>query len=94
MLADALRAGDLGDDLRDRVTQSVLSAMQAAADFKTTLPAAVQNSAVVQTAKFQDSGAGNLRVVLEGQIQISNEQANLLASELNQTVSAQKTAGQ
>jgi hypothetical protein len=94
MLADALRSGDLGDDLRDKVTQSVLSAMQAAADFKTTLPAAVQNGAVVQTAKFQDSGAGNLRVVIEGQIQMSNEQANLLASELNQTVSAQKTAAQ
>jgi hypothetical protein len=66
MLADALRSGDLGDDLRDKVTQSVLSAMQAAADFKATLPPAVQNGAMVQTAKFQDGGAGDLRVVFEG----------------------------
>jgi hypothetical protein len=88
MMADALRSGDLGDDLRDVVTQSVLSAMQAGTDLKTALPPAVQGSAIVQSAKFQDAGSGNLSVVLEGQVQISNEQANQLAAQLNQTLSA------
>jgi len=89
MLADALRSGDLGDDLRDKATDSVLSALRSASDFKATLPPVLQDAATVQTVKFQDTGAGNLRVVLEGQVQISSEQANTLASQLNQTLSAQ-----
>jgi hypothetical protein len=90
MMVDALRSGDLGDDLRDKVTQSILSALQAGADFKTTLPPVLQNGAVIQSAKFQDA-AGTLRVVLEGQVQISSEQADLLASQLNQALSARET---
>ena len=91
MLGEALRSGDLGDNLRDKVTQSVLSVVKAAADFKAALPPAVQGSAVLQTMKFQDSGVGRMNSVLTGQVQISNEQANLLASQLNQTLSAQGT---
>ena len=90
MLADALRSGDLGDDLRNKVTQSVLSVIRAAADLKATLPPAVQGSAILQTMRFQDV-AGRMTTVLGGQVQISNEQANLLASQLNQTLSAQGT---
>ena len=91
MLGEALRSGDLGDNLRDKVTQSVLSVVEAAADFKAALPPAVQGSAVLQTMRFQDSGVGRMNSVLTGQVQISNEQANLLASQLNQTLSAQGT---
>ncbi len=90
MMADALRSGDLGNDLRDKVTQSILSALRAGADFKRTLPPSLQSGAVIQSAKFQDA-AGTLRVVLEGQIQISSEQAELLASELNQALSSRET---
>jgi hypothetical protein len=90
MMADALRSGDLGNDLRDKVTQSILSALRAGADFKRTLPPVLQSGAVIQSAKFQDA-AGTLRVVLEGQIQISSEQADLLASELNQALSSRET---
>lgn len=89
MMADALRSGSLGDDLRDRITQSLLSAIEAGADFKTTLPPAVQNSATIQSVRFQDDGVGTLSVVLTGQIRISDEQATLLASQLNQALSAQ-----
>jgi hypothetical protein len=89
MLGEALRSGDLGDSLRDKVTRSVLSVVKAAADLKATLPPAVQGSAILQTMRFQDSGVGRMNSVLTGQVQISNEQANLLASQLNQTLSAQ-----
>ena len=88
MLADSLRSGSLGEDLRDKITQLLLTAMRAGADFKT-LPPAVQNSATIQTARFVDAGAGVLRVALGGQVQISNEQADQLASQLNQALSAQ-----
>jgi hypothetical protein len=89
IMADALRSGFLGDALRDKSSELVLTAMRAGADFKTTLPPAVQNSVTVQSAKFQDANIGEFSVVLGGQIQISNEQANQLASQLNQSLSAQ-----
>jgi hypothetical protein len=94
MMAESLRSGMLGDDLRDKVSQALLSALQAGADFKATLPPAVQNSATLQSVRFQDSGAGVLSVALEGQIQISDEQANLLANQLNQALSAKQTSTQ
>jgi hypothetical protein len=92
MMGDSLRSGDLGDDLRDRVTQSILAAMQAGTDFKANLPPAVQSSAVLQSVKFQDAIAGRLTVVLDGQMEVSNDQVHLMASQLNQSLAAQGTA--
>ncbi len=91
MFGEALRSGSLGDDLRDQVAQSVQSAAHTASDFKIALPPAIQNSATLQTAKFQDQGVGGLIVVLEGRIELSNEQTAQLASQLNQALSAQST---
>lgn len=91
MMLDALRSGSLGEDLLDKAAQLVLSAARAGSDFKITLPPAVQNSVVLQNARFQDAGVGSLSIVLEGQIQISNEQADQLAGQLNQALSAQGT---
>jgi hypothetical protein len=82
----------LGDDLKNQVAQSVLSAARAGSDFKITLPLAIQNSTTIQSAKFQGVGAGGLSVVLDGQIELSNEQTDQLASQLNQALSAQGTA--
>jgi hypothetical protein len=94
MFGDALRSGSLGDDLREQVAQSVLSAARTASDFKIALPPAIQNSATLQTAKFQDQGVGGLIVVLEGRIELSNEQTAQLAGQLNQALSAQSNAPQ
>jgi hypothetical protein len=91
MMGEALRSGSLGENLRDTIAQSVLTAAQTSSDFKVTLPPAVQNSAVIQSARFQDTGVGGVSVVLDGQIEISNQQADLLASQLNQALSAQGT---
>lgn len=87
MMGDSLRSGDLGDDLRDRVTKSILSALQAAADLKATLPPAIQNSAVVQSVRFKDAGAARLSVTLDGQMDVTSDQVNLMASQLNQSLS-------
>ena len=89
MMADDLRSGDLGDDLRDKVAKLLLLAVQSGVDFKSTLPQSLQNAASLDGAKFQDGGAGILRMVLSGQVQLSNEQATLLANQLNQALSAQ-----
>ncbi len=90
MLGDELRSGTLGEDLQDKAAQSLLSAVRAATDFKVALPLALQNSATLQNARFQDLGVGGLSVVLEGQVEISNAQAEQLASQLNQNLSAQQ----
>jgi len=92
MFGDALRSGSLGDDLKDQIAQSMLSASRAGLDFKTTLPPALQNSTEIQSAKFQDVGVGGLIVVLQGQIDLSNQQSDQLASQLNQALSVQGTA--
>ncbi len=89
MLGESLRSGSLGDDLRETVTRTVLSAARTGSDFKISLPPAVQNSAVIQSARFQEAGVGTLMLLLEGQVEISNEQAASLASQLNQALSAQ-----
>jgi hypothetical protein len=94
MLGDLLRSGQLGDDLQAKSAQSVLAAVRAGTDFKTALPPAVQNSATIQSAKFRDLGVGGLSVVLDGQVEISNEQADQLANQLNQTLSAQRAPAQ
>jgi hypothetical protein len=92
MLAESLRFGSPGEDLRETASATVLSAARTGSDFKTALPPAAQNSAVLQTARFQTIGVGGLNLVLDGQIEISNAQANQLASQPNQTLSAQGTA--
>ena len=91
MMAEALRSGSLGDDVRATIAQSVLSAAQSASDFNVALPPAVRNSALIQGASFQDVGAGNLSLVLNGQVEMTNQQADSLASQLNQALSAQGT---
>ncbi len=89
MLTDELRSGSLGDDLREKASQLLLYAMRSGTDFKSALPLAIQNLATVQSARFLDDGVGDLSIALEGQVQISNEQANQLATQLNQALSAQ-----
>ena len=89
MMADDLRSGDLGDDLRDKVAKALLLAVQSGSVFKTTMPQSLQSTATLQSARFQDGGAGILRMVLSGQVQLSSEQATLLANQLNQALSAQ-----
>jgi hypothetical protein len=81
-LRDMLRSGDLGDTLREQIAASVLSAMQKGTDLKAILPPAAQPSATLQKAQFQDAGAGQLSLLLEGQLQFSEEQTQQFAAQL------------
>ena len=91
MLAEELRSGALGEDLRNHAVQAILSAAGPATDFKAILPPAVQNSAVIRTARIRETGVGGLGVELDGQVAISDAQADELAKQLNQSLSAQGT---
>jgi len=88
LLRDMLRSGDLGDTLRQQIAASVLSALQKGTDLKATLPPAAQQSAILQKAQFQDAGAGQLSLVLEGQLQFSDEQTQQFAAQLKQSAQA------
>lgn len=90
MMAEALRSGDLGQDVRGKVSQTLLSALGAGAD-PGSLPKVLENHVVVQSARFQDAGSG-LKLVLEGEVKLSNDQVTALANQLNQTLSAQQSA--
>jgi hypothetical protein len=91
MLGDSLRSGSLGEDLRGKVAESVLFAMESGTDFKLTLPPAARESATLQGARFEDAGAGILRVVLDGQVQLSDDQTKALASQLKEILSAEES---
>jgi len=91
-LREMLRSGDLGVSLRDAIAASLSSTLQNSADLRAALPGVAQPSAILQKAEFQDSGAGRLNLLLEGQIKLSDEQTKQFAVELKQMLSAQGPA--
>ncbi|HSZ63422.1 MAG TPA: hypothetical protein VK828_16600 [Terriglobales bacterium] len=91
MLRNELRSGDLGTTLRDKIAAALFTALQKSADVKSTLPPVAQTSATLQKAEFQDAGADQLNLVLDGQLQFSEEQSKQFAAQLKQRLSAQGT---
>jgi hypothetical protein len=91
-MGESLRSGDLGQELRDKLTHSILSAVPVGENFQKYLPPAAREFAILQDAKFQDTGVGKLRVILDGQLELSDGQVNLMASQLNEAKFAQGTA--
>jgi hypothetical protein len=79
-----LRSGTLGDMLRERIRKAILNALQKGTDLSTTLPPAVQGYAKIKDARFQDAGSGHLLVLLEGEIQITNEQIQELGKQVKE----------
>jgi hypothetical protein len=81
-LGELLRSGTLGTTVREKVQTAILNAMQKATNLSATLPPAAQPYATIENAEFKDAGAGRLTVVLDGQVRITKEQAQLLAKEV------------
>ena len=81
-LGELLRAGAIGDMLRDKIKNSVQNAMQKASDLGATIPPAAQALATIQSATFKDGGSGRLQVVLVGEIRISDEQFQTLSKQV------------
>ena len=93
-LRNSLSSGDLSVMLREQTSAALLSALQKGADFKATLPPTAHESATLQKAQFEDSGANQLSLILDGQLQFSDEQAKQFAAQLKQRLSAQGTSPQ
>ncbi|HTU42492.1 MAG TPA: hypothetical protein VMF10_12360 [Candidatus Aquilonibacter sp.] len=73
LVGDLLRSGALGETVRDTISESVLSAVQKASDYKTMLPAAAQGFVKLQGAHFQEMEAGDAIIVLDGSMQIPSD---------------------
>jgi hypothetical protein len=88
LVGESLRSGSLGDALRDKITEALLSIVRQGADFKATLPPAAQGYTVLHRAEFQGTGSGKLMFLLDGEIRVSNEKVTALTSELKERSSA------
>ena len=81
-LGELLRSGTLGDMLREKIRKAILSALQKGTDLSATLPQAVQGYAKIKDSRFKDAGSGRLLVLLDGEIQITNEQIQALSKQV------------
>jgi hypothetical protein len=88
-LGELLRSGSLGATLRQKITNALLSAMQKGTDRNLTLPPAVQNIAAIDEAAFRDNGSGGLALVLGGEVRISEQQVQLVKSQLKERLAGQ-----
>jgi len=93
-LHDSIQSGALGEELRERISAVVLSVLATGADLKATLPPVAQQTVAMQKAQFQDAGAGQLSLVLDGQLQFSDEQTRQFALQLKEQLSAQSGSPQ
>ncbi|MFZ1131969.1 MAG: hypothetical protein WAN38_14430, partial [Terriglobales bacterium] len=63
-----------------------------AADLKATLPLAARQSATLQKLAFESVGPDQLGLILDGQLQLSDEQTQQFAAQLKQSLAAQANA--
>jgi hypothetical protein len=91
-LGELLRSGSLGDMLREKIRKKILDALQKGTDLGATLPPSVQGSAKIQNAQFKDAGSGHLEVILDGELQITNEQIQALSKQVKERIAAHEKA--
>lgn len=82
LVGELLRSGALGETVRDKIRESVLSCVQRGSDYKALLPASAQGNVTLRRARFEEIGRGGLSVVLNGDIQLSSDKVALLNNEL------------
>ena len=87
-LGELLRSGTLGEMLREKIRKAILSALQKGADLSATLPPAVQGYVKIKNAQFKDAGSGRLLAILDGEIQITNEQLQELSKQVKERIEA------
>lgn len=75
-LGDLLRSSSLGDSIRDEISDTVESAIQKSADFKSTLPGSKEKAVTLQTIQFADGGAGRLWLSVGGEVRLLEERAS------------------
>jgi hypothetical protein len=94
LLRELLVSGTLGTTLRDQIAAVILTATRKGADLTATLPLSAQKVATVRKIQFQEVRPGQLSLLVDGQLQFSDEQTRQFASQLRQRLSAQQTPAQ
>ncbi len=82
LTGELLRSGSLGETVRDKIAESILSTVLRGSDYKAVLPAGAQGKVTLRRLLFEGSGPGRLNAVLGGEIQLSAESAAALNSAL------------
>jgi hypothetical protein len=82
LIGELLRSGSLGEVVRDKIAETLLSILRHGSDYKTVLPPAAQGNVTLHRAQFQGTGSGKLSVVLQGDLQVSSDKVTSLTSDL------------
>ncbi len=85
-LGELLRSGTLGKILHEKIQSALLGSLKKGTDLAVALPPAVREYAKIQSAEFKSVGSAGLAIVLDGQVQITNEQLQALAKKLKERV--------
>lgn len=91
LVGELLRSETLGEALRNKISDSVLSTLRQGGDFKAALPTGARTYATLRRAQFQGTGSGRLIAVLDGDIRVSNENLTALTTELKERSSPEGT---
>jgi hypothetical protein len=91
LVGEMLRTGSLGENVRDKVTESILSAVRQGEDFKAMLPPAAQGYTALRQAQFEGLGSGRLTAVMKGDIRVPDEKVTALTTELKRRSPSQET---
>ena len=82
-LGDLLHSGDVGPRLREKLQKSLQEAIDKSADWKATVPAALQEMVVFRTIEFRDAGAGRLALYVTGEVHLPAGTLEALAARLH-----------
>jgi hypothetical protein len=80
-VGDQLKSGSLGETVRDKVSESLLSIILRATDYKTALPTPTQGKVTLRTARFEGTGTGKVSLILDGDVVISHDSLTTLANQ-------------
>jgi hypothetical protein len=84
LVGQLLRTGSVGEALRDKISDSVLSALRQGGDFKAALPGEARSYATLRKAQFQGTGSGRLLALFDGDIRVSNDNLTALTNALQE----------
>jgi len=87
-LGELLRSGAVGQMLRDKIQSALQSAMKKGTELDATLPPSVRGYAKIKNAEFENTGSVHLAVVLDGEIQITNEQLQTLSRQARERIAS------
>lgn len=79
-LGEALRSGSFGDSIRLKIAAGIESSIRKSADLKSALPAGMEQVVTLTSARFADGGSGRLWLTLDGDLHLSPEQFQGLAT--------------